>query len=115
MAWRWATEFQKASTWHILPMLSIQTESSDPNEIRSNDTRARSNAGWKCGEVGNFHGDCIEFGASSQSRGGTNTVIGQMMHTITANSPVAYIIYVSIERNKECQGCKKTISKCINK
>ena len=73
----------------IAKVMPIQTESSDLNEIRWNDTTARSNACWKCGEVTHFHRDFLRFGVSSQGGDSTNTVIGQMLHILTLNSESA--------------------------
>ena len=35
------------------------------NEIRSNDTKDRSIACWKCGDICHFHRACLKFGTSS--------------------------------------------------
>ena len=89
--------------------MPVQTEGSGINEIRSNITTARFNAWLRCGEVSHFHEDCLKFSASSQSRDSTNTVIDQMTHTLTANSPVTDVVLKSIERTNDCQGCKEKL------
>ena len=58
--------------------MSIQTENGDDNEIRSNDTRTRSNACQKCGEVGHFLRDCHKRNGQAQSGDDVDTVICQL-------------------------------------
>ena len=79
----------------IVNVIIIQSDS-NLNEIKSDNTRATSNACWKCVEVVHFHTDCIKFRSSSQSGDSTSTVLGQMMHTLTANSFITYMVLKSL-------------------
>ena len=63
-------------------VMSGQTEDGDLNEIRSDDGRARSNACWRCDEVGHFHRNGRKLSAQAQSGDNMDTVIAQMTLTL---------------------------------
>ena len=81
---------------------SIWTKISDLNDIRSSDIRARSTANWKCGEISHFCWNYLKFDTSSQSGDNINTVLGEMAHMLTANSPVTDMVLKSISKELIC-------------
>ena len=51
---------------------------------------------WSFWIVGHFHRHCVKLRSPSQSGNSTNTVIGQMTHTLTANSPITDVEHKSL-------------------
>ena len=79
-----------------MQVMVTQPEGGDFSEKRSGDARARFNACLKCHDIGHFHRDCLKFNAQAQSGDNVDTIIGQITHILSANSPVTDMVLKSI-------------------
>ena len=90
----------------VAKVMFITHEGGDINEIRTSDVRTRSNACWKSGKTENFYSDCQIFAAQAQIGENVDTVIGQMTHTLAANSPSLILNYFNrnvVPRSPYCK------------
>ena len=67
--------------------MSIQIEEKELNEIKLKDIRACSNAFYKCGHLGHFQRNYIYGHPGDVDNDTSTTIIGQMHHTSSENSP----------------------------
>ena len=72
------------------------------HQVHVRDSHARSNACSKCGELGHFQKDCkATLNPQGDDRddaalSDTNPTISQMIHTLTASTPITYLAFMAI-------------------
>ena len=113
--WRLASSYLKESIWlEKTTVMNVDIDSKDELNLIK-DARARSNACYKCGEVGHFQRDCKYDGDkptdSQQMQGGQasfdsyDPVVGKWMTNLVATMPITAkamkSLYAELNRQKD--------------